>query len=352
MIQGDGPIPARVMLCGEAPGDHDMQLLKPFVGPPGQELNKMLQEAGLLRSECFATNVVGVQPPYNDIARFIALKKKDITPQHVGLRDKFVLPVVMEGFNRLVREIKVVQPNVIVAFGNTALWALTGIWGVTKWRGSQLKLDIGGLPPIKVIPTIHPSAVIREWPWRGIVINDLRRAAREKHTDTYSNIPDWRFHIRPSFHEVVEHLTRLWSLLDDPEQTEWDCWLDFDLETKAGHIDCAGVSWSKTEGLSIPFMSWSNKEGYWQFEEELQIVWMLYKLLTHHRVKVRGQNLLYDSQYTHRHWHFVPRVCQDTMISQHAAFSGMRKSLDFQASLYCDYYVQWKPDKAAWKEGG
>lgn len=354
MIQGDGPIPAKIMIVGEAPSDHDMQHLKPFVGPAGQELNKMLQEAGIMRSECFTTNVVGVQPPYNDMSRFIAMKQKDRTHQHLMLRDKYVLPVVLEGFNRLCKEISLVQPNVIIALGNTALWALTGIWGITKWRGSQLTTEPDAFGPrqIKVIPSIHPSMVLREWSWRPVIINDLRRAAKEKHTQTYSNIPDWHFHIRPSFQTVIDYLTRLLSLLDNPDQTEWDCWLDFDLETKAGHIDCAGISWSKAEGLCIPFMSWGSREGYWSPDEEAFIVFTLYKLLTHPQVKVRGQNLLYDAQYTYRHWHFIPRVCQDTMISQHSAFTSMRKSLDFQASLYCDYYKQWKPDKEAWKEGG
>ena len=99
-------------------------------------------------------------------------------------------------------------------------------------------------------------------------------------------------------------------------------------------------------------MSKTNFSGYWNLEEEAQIVFLLYKLLTHPNCFVRGQNLLYDAQYTYRHWHFIPNVKQDTMIAHHSAFCGMRKSLDFQASLYCKWYVQWKPDKSAWKVGG
>ena len=57
---------------------------------------------------------------------------------------------------------------------------------------------------------------------------------------------------------------------------------------------------------------------------------------------VRAQNGLYDCQHTYRWWHFVPNIKQDTMISHHTCFSGMKKSLDFQASMYCDYYFYWK----------
>lgn len=99
-------------------------------------------------------------------------------------------------------------------------------------------------------------------------------------------------------------------------------------------------------------MSKDDPKGYWIEEQEAYIVWMIYRVLTHPKVKVRGQNLLYDCQYTYRHWHFVPRVAQDTMIAHHSTFCGLPKALDFLASMYSDYYVNWKPEKSAWKVGG
>jgi len=335
------------MIVGEAPGENEERVGIPFVGAAGQELDRMLHEAKITRSECFVTNVCRVRPPGNKIDAFMAMRKKDITSQHVVMRDKYVLPVVLEGYELLKKEITLVQPNVIVALGNVALWALTGHWGVTKWRGSLLRVDWDTAGP-KVIPSIHPAAVIREWSWRHIVIQDLRRVAANRGSRTYENVPLWKFKIRPDFNTVIETIFSLLALLDGGESL----WIDFDLETKLGHIDCAGIAWSPTEALCIPLMSKTNKEGYWNEHEEACVVYFLYKLLTHRNVRVRGQNLLYDSQYTHRHWHFIPRVKQDTMISHHVAFAGLKKSLDFQASLYCQHYVQWKPDKSAWKEGG
>jgi DNA polymerase-1 len=84
--------------------------------------------------------------------------------------------------------------------------------------------------------------------------------------------------------------------------------------------------------------------GYWSSEQEGELVWLLYKVLTHSHAEVVGQNIIYDSQYTWRHWHFVPRVVQDTMISQHSVFSDLPKALAFIASTYCDYYVYWKDE--------
>ncbi len=335
---GSGPIPSRIMICGEAWGADEERAGIPFVGASGQELNRMLHESGILRSECYVSNVVNARPPNNDIGAWVALKKKDITQQHVPLRDKFVLPIVKQGYEMLLAEISVVQPNCIIAFGNLAMWALTGNWGVTKWRGSTLLHKESGA---KVLVTIHPAAVLREWSWRAVVVNDLRRAARQLQNRDMPSVA-WKLQVAPSFPQVKEILLFLLATLD----AGVSLWIDLDLETRVGHIACCGISWSSEDALCIPFITRTNKEGYWSLEEETWIVWMLRKILVHKNVKVRAQNGLYDAQYVFRHWGFVFRHVQDTMISQHAIFSDMPKSLAFQASMYSgDHYQFWKEDK-------
>lgn len=339
------------MLVGEAPGVDEERQGIPFVGASGQELNRMLHEAGIMRSECFVTNVCRVRPPDNDIGRFVALKKKDITLAHVPMQDKYVLPLVQEGARLLCDEIRAVSPNVIVPLGNLALWALTGNWGITKWRGSLLRLSLDATPAgslgdrPKVIPTIHPASVLRQWDQRAIVINDLRRVARHCGSREH-NPPAYSFIVRPSFDQVIHTLNELLSLC-----AREPIWLDFDIETRAGHIACAGISWSRTHALIIPFMCVENRDGYWNLDEEAYIVHLLFLLLTHVNARVRWQNGLYDAQYTYRHWHFVPRGHQDTMISQHSLFGKMPKSLAFQASMYAEHYVYWKDEGKEWSKG-
>lgn len=339
----DGPIPARIMLVGEAPGADEEREGTPFVGVSGQELNRMLQEAGIMRSECFTTNVCRVRPPNNDIGAFVALKKKDVTSAHLPLRDKMVMPCVMEGYRMLLSEIDIVKPNVIITLGNLSMWALTGAWGITKWRGSLLRLD-GKEGGPKVIPTYHPAAVLRQWDWRAIAVNDLRRAKEHSLSRDWS-APQWSFIIRPSFSQAITTLNELYSHLEVSE-----LWIDFDIETRAGHIACAGISWSLTDAICLPFMCVENKEGYWSLEEEAAVVHSLFRVLTHRNVKVRWQNGLYDAQYTFRHWHFVPRGAQDTMIAQHSMFAALPKSLAFIASMYCKHYVYWKDDGKTWNK--
>lgn len=345
---GVGPVPARIMIVGEAYGQDEERAGEPFVGTSGQELNRMLHAAGIMRSECYTTNLVNKRPPQNDFSLWLPERKADVKHHHVQLRDRRVDPVVAAGYQRLQQEIEMVQPNVILTCGNIPTWALTGAWGVTKWRGSMLG---GGSSP-KVIPIYHPAAVLRQWAWRAITIQDLKKAQRESHSRSYANRPEWHFQIRPSFAKVLDVLTTLYSWLESPESKSgwWDRWIDFDLETRAGHIACAGISWSSTDALVIPLMCVESRDGYWLPEHEAAIVWWLWKVLTHPNVKVRWQNGLYDAQYTWKHWHFVPRGCQDTMISQHSLFGSQEKSLAFQASMYCTDYIYWKDDGKTWHE--
>jgi DNA polymerase len=341
------------MLVGEAFGYEEERAGEPFVGTSGQELNRMLHEVGIMRSECYVTNLVNSRPPNNDISHWIAEKKKDITVAHRPLWDKYVLPIVISGYQRLIKEIELVNPNIIVCFGNVPMWALTGAWGILKWRGSQLQLpqnrsgDFVALPQIKVIPTIHPASVLRQWSQRALVINDLKRVKKEFETKEYSNVPYWRFQLRPNFNTVMGTLE---TLFDETELRP--LWLDLDLETRAGHIACCGLSWTRTDAISIPFMCVENREGYWTVEEEAAIIHAIYKLTTHPNCHIRWQNGLYDAQYIYRWWHFVPNqnthASQDTMISHHTLFAGLPKRLDFQASMYCDYYVYWKDDGKTW----
>jgi DNA polymerase I-like protein with 3'-5' exonuclease and polymerase domains/uracil-DNA glycosylase len=330
------------MIVGEAPGDQEEREGMPFVGASGNELNRMLQEAGILRSTCFVTNVVRRRPPGNDVGVFFAQRKSDITLQHIQLSGKYCLPVVLEGIELLKREIEMCQPDVIIALGNVALWALTGNWGITSWRGSQLActlpLALDYQP--KVIPTYHPALVLRQWAWRQTAVHDLRRAKGHIGQKVY-NPRHYDFVIRPDYSTTIGILDGLLAELDKGSFE-----LTGDVETRAGHIDCFGLAWNKSSAICIPFMTMTgDPRGYWPLEEETAIVWRLYQINKHPNFGGwTGQNFLYDAQYIYRHWWFLPKVKHDTMLSHHSMFSNSQKSLDYLASMYCEDYVYWKED--------
>ena len=343
-IRPTGPCPAKIMLVGEFPSEREVAESQPFVGFSGQELSKMLQEAGIMRSACFLTTVIRVRPPGNELGAFIAERKSDITGQHIMLRDKFVLPVVRDGLDLLRREIEMCQPNVIVAFGNVALWALTGSWGVTSWRGSVMECDLDLNLPYrpKVVPTYHPSTILRQWSWRQIAVHDLRRVASQAKFREIIR-PDYKFVIRPDYATVLTILSQLYSQVQARPGK-----LSVDIETRAGHIACIGLAWSATEALCIPIMCVERKDGYWPIEQESAIAYALYQLLTHPNCEVIGQNFSYDAQYFLRHLHFLPRLKRDTMLAQHTLFANLQKGLDFLSSMYCEHHLYWKDEGKEW----
>lgn len=339
-----GPCPAQIMIVGEAPGEREVMQGQPFVGASGDELGRMLSEAGIMRNMCFITNVVRVRPPGNDIGAFIAQRKKDITGSHVQVGGKFVMPCVRDGIQLLKREIEMCRPNVIIAVGNVALWALTGQEGIVSWRGSVMEctLDTALDYHPKVIPTYHPSAILRQWNWRPIAVHDLRRVKRQS-TSRDITRPRYDFIIRPSYEDTMAVLYQLYSQLDVREGK-----LAVDIETRAGHIACLGIAWSSTEAICIPFMCVDKPEGYWREDEEANIIFALYQILTHKNCHVVGQNFLYDAQYILRWFHFIPNVKRDTMLAQHSMFGNLPKGLDYLSSLYCEDHLYWKDEGKEW----
>lgn len=313
----------------------------PFVGQSGQELDRMLSDAGINRSECFATNVARYRPLNNDISKFIPVKREDVTPDCVMVRNKYVKPVVAQGILELQREIDLIKPNVIVALGGTALWALTGHEGIVKWRGSLL--DYESLShKCKLFPTYHPAAILRQWDWRFITVHDFRRIAAHQMSPAY-DMPAYDFTVRPTYAMMVEFLQ------ETLQKLEWQpVLLPVDIETRGGHIACVGIASSSTKAICIPFMCIERPEGFWDSASELAIWALLKQVLTHRNAEVVFQNGLYDCQYFIARMGFRPRTVWDTMILHHVLFAGLPKGLDFLSSLYCGFHRYWKEEGKLW----
>jgi len=350
MTRPTGPCPAKIMILGEYPGEEEVRTGQPFSGYAGVEMNKMLQDAKLMRSACFITNVVRTRPPGGDITNFIAAKKSDVTPQHVKVQDRFVLPNIRNDMELLKREIEMCRPNVIIAFGNVSLWALTGKWGITSWRGSVLEcnLDLALDYKPKVIPVYHPALVLRNWSWRPIAVHDLKRAATQSQFPAIIR-PEYNFILRPDYATAETVLRQLINEADRRGVRDVPVLkLSVDIETRAGHIACIGIAWSKKDAICIPLMCVERPEGYWAEEEEFQLTLLLKRLLTHFRVEVVGQNFAYDMQYFNRWMLYHPRLVRDTMLGQHSMFSNMQKGLDFLSSMYCEHHEYWKDEGKEW----
>lgn len=302
----------------------------------------MLQEASIMRSECFITSLVRTMIPHASIESVIAQRKADVTPMHVPYFDKMVLLAFVEGVKMLEKEIDLVKPKVVVVAGNGALFALTGKWGSKSWRGSELDFTTKAGTAVKVVPIYPPSYILAVWKDRGITVQDLRRVRAIADGKQSKQSTEFNFLIRPGFSVVVKTLNELLAKVEAAPTK-----LSVDIETRGGHTACTGIAWSRTDAICIPHMV-SGNQNYWLEEEEAFIVWKMYKLLTHPNAIVVGQNFLYDAQYFYRHFHFIPNLVRDTMIGHHAMFSKLPKGLDYLSSMYCEEHVYWKSESKNW----
>jgi uracil-DNA glycosylase family 4 len=340
LVKPDGPQDAQIMILGDNPSESDKYEQLPFSGGSGYELSKMLQEAGILRT---ASRLSMVYPYRPDDMTMICRAKKTRTPDHVFYNGQFIHKSILPEIELLKEDIRKTKPNVIIVTGDLALLVLTGKMSTEKWRGSCLST----LPEIghdcKVIPTYSPARVTAEWCKRPIMVRDLKRAKDESASPTYPRV-ERNFTVRPTYQAVLLRLDAIFkSLLQGPTK------LSVDIETRAGYVACVGIAWSKSDAICIPFMTRTNPEGYFNLDEEAEISWKLYRVLTHSNARVVGQNFIYDIQYFWRHMFFLPNLTQDTMLSQHTCFSTMPKGLDYLASMYAAHYVYWKDEGKEWK---
>lgn len=323
-----GPANAKIFVCGEAPGEQEEFSGIPFIGHSGQELNRMLEEAGIERKDCWLTNVLLTRPPQNKLDAF-CLSKKEL-PSGYNLpsitQGRYLHPEFGVELERFYAELESIKPNIIIALGNTPLWALTGMSGITKMRGTVQTSRWG-----KVLPTFHPSYILRDWAQRPIAVADLIKARRE------SEFPDVR---RPQRFTLV-----------DPTFSEVAEWIDIavgypalalDVETKGGQITEFGCSYSPSEAISIPFADYTKPgNSYWGPEEELGIRRLHIQRLLLCEAKKIFQNGLYDLQYILKEGYKIKNVAEDTMLQHHALYPEMKKSLGFLGSIYTN--------EASWK---
>jgi DNA polymerase len=154
IVFGDGSPTARLVFVGEGPGaDEDAQGL-PFVGKAGQLLNNMIGAMGLARTEVYIANIVKCRPPSNRVPE----------PAEANVCTQFLL-----------RQIDIVQPEVIVALGATAATYLLGV----KQSLASLRGEWHDCRGAKLAVTYHPAFLLRDPRQKVEAWKDLQRVMRE-----------------------------------------------------------------------------------------------------------------------------------------------------------------------------
>lgn len=304
-----------VLLVGEALGEQEAAVGKPFQGKAGLALTQMLQRAGLVRDDFLIDNALRCQPPFNRLNG-----------------EPYEAEVLWRCRPHLGATLADPRVRAVVAMGEIAfqrVCALDKTWKITPARGYVWRGE-NGKP---VVPTFHPSYIMRgKHKLRGVFLADVLRAKRIA-ADGWSPRP---------FTPLLDPLpaaARAWAddYLRDPSRP-----LAYDIETpiKAEGADEGelevddpsytilriGFAWEQGSAMSIPFTA-----PYYG---------VIRDLLAGARIGVTW-NGNYDNTRLIANGFPVPPVEYDMMWGWHVLNSDLPKGLAFVAPLY--------RDMAAWK---
>jgi DNA polymerase len=152
-VPGQGSATAELVCVGEAPGENEDKSGLAFVGQAGQLLTKILGAINLSREDVFICNVLKHRPPGN----------RNPMPQEVEACSPY-----------LVRQLEVIRPKVIVAFGTFAAQTLLE----TKLSIGKLRGSIHKYYGVPLIVTYHPAALLRNPAWKRPTWEDVQLARR------------------------------------------------------------------------------------------------------------------------------------------------------------------------------
>lgn len=144
-VIGEGSHDAKIMFIGEAPGRTEAATGRPFAGAAGKILDELLSSIGIPRADVYITNVVKDRPPMN----------RDPLPEEISLYAPF-----------LDRQIKIIQPKIIVLLGRHSTAAILEKFGLDAMIGSISKIHgtilnaHASYGDITIIPVYHPAAAL------------------------------------------------------------------------------------------------------------------------------------------------------------------------------------------------
>ncbi len=147
-VPGEGPIDAKLMFIGEAPGAKEDETGRPFVGRSGKLLIELIEAIGFKRSEVFITSILKSRPPNNRAPK--SQEKKTCLPY-------------------LEKQIEIINPEVIVLLGRVAILTLIGPWKLGDAHGRFYEGD-----GHTYFMTYHPAAALRFPKFKEVMKQDFK----------------------------------------------------------------------------------------------------------------------------------------------------------------------------------
>lgn len=272
---------------------------------------------------------------------------RDLPPLKKG---QYVKQEYVHHIIKLWEKIRHLSPNLIVALGNGASWATVGRGsGITLFRGT---LHTGFFPAIKdqkILPTFHPSYILRGGePEKVVALADLDKAKREMTFPEIHRVKRW-LTMAEDIDEIAAWLNEPAEFYANDIESGYALFSRAEIKNMTAHmrlllssqISIISFARSSSEGLVIQFMDRNSPTlRYWPKSKEVE-AWRLVRQGLKKPIPKIFQNGLYDiARYLEIG--IVPTMCyEDTMIRHHALYPELRKSLGFLASIYLDE-IAWK----------
>jgi DNA polymerase len=146
-VPGEGAEDAEIMFIGEAPGWHEDQQGRPFVGPAGQYLDQLLALIGLKRQQVYIANVIKCRP----------MENRDPLPSEILNCRKW-----------LERQIEVIQPKMIVTLGRYSMAMFFPGKSISKIHGTAQKRD-----DVVYYAMYHPAAALHQQSLKQAIETDM-----------------------------------------------------------------------------------------------------------------------------------------------------------------------------------
>lgn len=139
IVPGEGSPDAELLFIGEAPGEQEAKLRRPFVGRSGQLFRKTLQEVGYSDTEVFISNIAKARPPEN----------RDPLPNEIAAYRPY-----------LDREIEIIEPTLIVTLGRYSMAKFLPEVKISQVHGRLHKV-MWNSKVVFILPMYHPAAALR-----------------------------------------------------------------------------------------------------------------------------------------------------------------------------------------------
>ena len=340
-----GTLDAKVCIVGEALGEKEAKVGKPFVDASGtflfgtiQQLSKVVEHP-FVRKDCYLTNVFKAKPPRdktgvpNVNAWFTTRQLGDTSlPPYKG---KYLTPEGAMHFRQFQEEIRCVNSKLILGFGAYASWALIGVPSIAHSRGTINYLQVwdegfgmfvDAQKDRTVCITYHPAFIMKQFKQHKIWYADLIRAMRQIPLENKIRYPE-----RSAM--LIESLADLHWIL---EYAKDEPFVAIDIETPFNEISCIAFGFPTRKcAIVVPLFN-DDGTNFWKTKGEFMHVhgWMK-GFLEEPSVKKVAHNAAFEMQWLYGKYNIaVEGLDSDTMLHNHSMYSDMSQALSNIVPIY------------------